>query len=163
MSEFVPLNVQGARHVINRLGEIRQTHKADGTELQEPRLREPSVHPGTGYRTVNFRNDGKTVQHSVHRLVASTFIPNPEGFRLVRFHDDDPGNCRVDNLYWADAPAYAPRLSRRKLSDEQVEEIRLRLRDGDPQMVIAKDYGVDNTLISHIKAGRKRSCSPSEL
>lgn len=41
----------------------------------------------------------------------------------------------------------------RKLSDDQVREIRRRLANGDTQKAIAADYGVDKGTISNIKRG----------
>lgn len=45
-------------------------------------------------------------------------------------------------------------LGTRKLSDEQVREIRRRLNAGERQYAIARDYGVDKGTISNIKQGR---------
>lgn len=36
----------------------------------------------------------------VHRLVAMTFLPNPNNLAFVCHKDDDPSNNRVDNLFW---------------------------------------------------------------
>jgi len=45
--------------------------------------------------------DGK--QHSVHRLVASHFIPNPYGYEQVNHIDGDKQNNHVSNLEWCTA------------------------------------------------------------
>jgi hypothetical protein len=37
---------------------------------------------------------------SVHRLIALTFLPNPNRHRNVRHKDDNPANNHVDNLEW---------------------------------------------------------------
>lgn len=36
----------------------------------------------------------------VHRLVAERFVPNPEGYPLVRHLDGDPANNDYRNLAW---------------------------------------------------------------
>lgn len=56
---------------------------------------------GDGYLYVTMRNNGKYVRRSVHRLVALTFIPNPEEKRTVNHKDKCRSNNHVDNLEWA--------------------------------------------------------------
>jgi hypothetical protein len=50
-----------------------------------------------------FDRKGKGHKLLVHRLVAETFIPNPEGHPIVRHLDDDPSNNEVTNLAWGTA------------------------------------------------------------
>lgn len=45
-------------------------------------------------------HDGSKVKESVHRLVAKTFIPNPDHYPVVRHLDDEPSNNDVENLAW---------------------------------------------------------------
>jgi hypothetical protein len=52
--------------------------------------------------------------------------------------------------------SYAPNL-RRKLSPEQIAEIRLKLNEGQKHGELAQQYSVDRTTISHIKAGKRPS------
>lgn len=37
---------------------------------------------------------------SIHRLVATVFIPNPNNLPIVNHKDENPGNNRADNLEW---------------------------------------------------------------
>lgn len=45
----------------------------------------------------------KGKDYSIHRLVAETFLPNPEGLRYVDHIDRNPHNNEVDNLRWVTA------------------------------------------------------------
>ena len=53
-----------------------------------------------GYYRVELNKDGKSTSFLVHRLVASTFIPNPENKREVNHIDGNPSNNHLDNLEW---------------------------------------------------------------
>lgn len=55
---------------------------------------------GLFYDAVALSKDGKTVWHSVHRLVAEAFIPNPDNLPEVNHIDKNPMNNRADNLEW---------------------------------------------------------------
>lgn len=73
-----------------------------------------------GYLTVGI--NGK--QYRVHRLIAQTFIPNPENKPSVNHIDGVKSNNRVDNLEWATNSenmkhAYATGLMECKLTDKQ--------------------------------------------
>lgn len=56
-----------------------------------------------GYETVNLSKNGKEKTHSVHKLVASHFIDNPESKKYVNHIDYNKLNNRVDNLEWVSA------------------------------------------------------------
>lgn len=53
-----------------------------------------------GYLRVCLRQNGHAKMCSVHRLVASAFIPNPEGKREVNHLNCDRHDNRVENLEW---------------------------------------------------------------
>ena len=53
-----------------------------------------------GYLRVNLVKDGRSKQHSVHRLVAKAFIPNPQNLETVNHKDEDKTNNAVSNLEW---------------------------------------------------------------
>ena len=54
----------------------------------------------SGYLAIKFTINGKRTSHLVHRLVAETFIPNPENKSEVNHIDGNKHNNRVDNLEW---------------------------------------------------------------
>lgn len=53
-----------------------------------------------GYLSVNFTVDGVVKNVRVHRLVASAFIDNPNGFNEVNHIDENKENNCCDNLEW---------------------------------------------------------------
>lgn len=53
-----------------------------------------------GYRTVILRDSGRSKMYKVHRLVALTFIENPDGFPQINHRDENKANNKVDNLEW---------------------------------------------------------------
>ena len=53
-----------------------------------------------GYEAVHLRKDGKSHNRYIHKLVAETFIPNPDNKPEVNHEDGVKTNNRVDNLSW---------------------------------------------------------------
>lgn len=53
-----------------------------------------------GYKCVRLHKEGKGKTHSVHRLVAQAFIPNPRNLPQVNHLDENKENNSVDNLEW---------------------------------------------------------------
>lgn len=53
-----------------------------------------------GYKFISLRKDGQYFQRYVHRLVAQTFISNPENKPEVNHKDGNKTNNCVDNLEW---------------------------------------------------------------
>lgn len=53
-----------------------------------------------GYCKVNLYKDRKLKRVSIHRLVASTFIPNPENKPQINHIDGNKQNNSADNLEW---------------------------------------------------------------
>lgn len=74
---------------------VRNGYKAvkKGKELTPLNLRK-------GYYGVRLSKEGHAKTERVHRLVALTFLPNPEGLPCVNHKDENPKNNCVDNLEW---------------------------------------------------------------
>lgn len=55
---------------------------------------------GVGYPMVNLKSNGKQKLYYIHRLVAMTFIPNPDNKREVNHINGNKRDCRAENLEW---------------------------------------------------------------
>ena len=92
-------------YLISENGDVWTCWKqtSDGNKFQyeidyaSPKLMRVSNH--RGYNRVNL----KRKSYLVHRLVAETFIPNPNNFPQVNHIDKDKTNNNVTNLEWCDS------------------------------------------------------------
>lgn len=53
-----------------------------------------------GYYTVVFGINGTRKAYAVHRIIAETFLPNPNNLPVVNHKDEDKTNNAVSNLEW---------------------------------------------------------------
>lgn len=57
---------------------------------------------GSMYLSVTLSKDGIRKSYTVHRLIAETFIPNPNNFPQVNHKDENKLNNKIENLEWCD-------------------------------------------------------------
>ena len=82
------------KYLINENGVIisYRTHKPMKTFIDKK-----------GYEKIDFKINGKRIRSLlVHRLVALTFIPNPNNLPQVNHKDENKQNNNVNNLEWCD-------------------------------------------------------------
>lgn len=53
-----------------------------------------------GYKRIGLSQNGKVKFYTIHKLVAETFIPNPENLPCVNHKDGNKENNNVNNLEW---------------------------------------------------------------
>ena len=113
-----------------------------------------------GYLYVHLRKDGRNTQKLVHRLVADAFIANEYDKPQVNHIDGNKRNNSVENLEWSTPSEnqlhayrvlnrvrktdHSPRPTKRKLTKEQVMEIR---SSHESQSSLARKYGVGQHTI----------------
>ncbi len=109
----------------------------------------------SGYRRVMF----KKKRYFVHRLVAETYIPNPDKLPQVNHKDGNKLNNHVNNLEWCDGcenqqhryyvleKDLGSKNSNSKLTEEDVKLIRERPFSGRE---MARMFGVSQTLVRRV-------------
>lgn len=75
----------------DRVDKMGRTWKGKVLKLQQG---------NNGYICVGLSKNGKTKTFSVHRLVATMFIPNPENYPMVNHRDECKTNNCLENLEW---------------------------------------------------------------
>lgn len=88
---------------ISNIGNIRSlTRKVktfNGFRTSKGQILKPQK-TNTGYYSIDLRLNQKHNYFSVHRLVAETFIPNPNNLPIINHKDSNPLNNNVNNLEW---------------------------------------------------------------
>lgn len=120
-----------------------------------------------GYGCTNFRffENGKVEYICLlhHRIVAETFVLNPDNKPYVIHLDGDKSNNKVENLAWAThAERYQHQFDlglfkKPKLSIKDVLKIKKKLKKEMPKAHIATKYGVSHTQINRISSGENWS------
>lgn len=91
MEEIWKTIAEAPNYEVSNLGNIRNI------KLNKPMK---PFYNNSGYCQVVLRNDNKNLYRLVHRLVAITFLDNPNGYAEVNHKDFNKSNNTVDNLEW---------------------------------------------------------------
>lgn len=132
------------------------------------KLRQISVNLNAEYPQLEAHLEGKRKTAKLHRLLAETFIPNPDNLPQVNHKDGDKFNHSLENLEWVSASenvrhSYQIGLAsnrgnkhpRRILDEEQVASIKILIELCNPSnMELAETFGVHHSTISKIRSGK---------
>lgn len=118
----------------------------------------------SGYLKVSLIANGKSKNVMIHRMVAVTFIPNPEHKEQVNHKDGDKTNNRVDNLEWVTRSenmqhayrelgldAKGRKKTAKKLTREQILDI---YHSSETGQALAAKYNISDTMVYAIKNGK---------
>lgn len=122
-----------------------------------------------GYYQCLLRKDGGRKNFVLHRLVALTFIPNPENLPVVNHLDGNKLNCAKNNLEWATVKRncnhaietgihnpFGENNNNHTISNANVLEIKRLLSLGESSRKISSTLNISRSAIQHIKKGRCR-------
>lgn len=81
-------------YTISTDGEIRKVHGRRAPMIMTPKLDKD------GYYELGIRKNEQKYYKRVHRLVAETYLENPDNLPIVNHKDGNRTNNNVDNLEW---------------------------------------------------------------
>ena len=167
------LAIQGyeGRYAVSNLGNVMSM---DFCRTGLPGILKPNM--GRGYFGVLLYDaEGNAKRFTIHSLVAASFIgPRPHGMQINHKNgvktDNNSENLEYctqsQNMKHAHATGLqsnvGERHSRSKLTNADVISIRQRVKNGETQTAIAKEYGMDQSAISNVVRGRNWSHIPFE-
>lgn len=149
------------RPVVGYEGLYEVSPDASIRHIPTARIKVPSI-AGKGYLYVHFWKGNKRKAERLHRVVATAWVPNPNGLLEVNHKDGDKLNCIADNLEWSTRGAnlsHARQTGLRvgagksgKLTAEQARAIR---ESSQPVDIVAAEYGVSRSTVKSIRDGQR--------
>ena len=152
--EKIPSNIN---YEINKVGNIRNCKTLRPIKCRINKK---------GYYVVTVRENNNTKIRRVHRLIAETFIPNPENKPQVNHLDGNKLNNGINNLEWATCIEnithaisnglynnFGERNGNSKLKKEEIPCIKELIKNGKNIQDIAITYNVSRSAINMIKQG----------
>ncbi|GAB3907020.1 hypothetical protein GCM10028803_40350 [Larkinella knui] len=166
--KWVPINFEGVenppRYEVSNFGRLKsfQNDTKDGTLINGSIIQ--------GYRSLNIRTGGKTINRYFHKLIAELFLTreNPDQTFVIHL-DHDKKNNHFQNLKWVTKEEMIehnrtspnilnremPRRTRNyKLTESKVKMIKKLLKNEKNRLkMIAKQFGITHTQLNRIRSG----------
>ena len=98
--EFRDVKGYEGLYQVSNIGRVKSLGNGNSTCPYFLKERILSTTKRRNYLAVTLSKQGKRKMYSLHRLVAETFIPNPNNYPCVNHLDENKQNNSVDNLEW---------------------------------------------------------------
>lgn len=174
--KWVPIVFEGIenppRYDVSNYGRLRSFQSTTRSKKVEDSTSSTIIKGSViqGYRSLNIRSDGKTLNRYVHKLVAEYFLESEQPDQTFVIHlDHDKLNNFYQNLRWVTKEEMIehnrnnPNLKNRpvvrqtsnyKLTESKVRIIKKLLKNDKNRLkMIAKQFGITHTQLNRIRSG----------
>ena len=142
---------------INNFGKIKSAYKK-GNNCNNKILKVSYTY--NGYERVGLSKNNKTKKYLVHRLVAETFIPNPNNYPCINHKDENKQNNNINNLEWCTRSYNINYGNRNNNLNKEVWQYDLKgnfIKKWKSTMEIQRSLGYKNQSISSACRGKSRT------
>jgi hypothetical protein len=166
--KWMPIKFEGLenppRYEVSNYGRLKsfQNDTKDGSFINGSVIQ--------GYRSLNIRTGGKTINRYFHKLIAELFLQRDKPEQTYVIHlDHDKKNNHFQNLKWVTKEEMIehnrsspnilnreiPRRTRNyKLTESKVKMIKKLLKNEKNRLkMIAKQFGITHTQLNRIRSG----------
>lgn len=151
-------------YMISSMGRVVSLPKQTGAHFRLWRQLMSQKLTSCGYLSVSFKDGLRRKYPTVHCLVAKAFIENPSGKKFVNHINGNKQDNRVENLEWVTGQENMDHAVETGLLNVKGEmnpaakltkdHVLMIVKSKKAVAVLAKDLGVCNATIYHIRAGR---------
>lgn len=163
-----PLKDYEGLYEISNMGNFKSLPKKGSSKILLMKSRHVDI--STGYIAIQLHKNNKMLTKRIHRLVASTFIPNPNNYPVVNHIDGNKKNNQVDNLEWCtysenslhainsglSKPIWGEKHPQAKLSNKDLDKIKELFSEGRTNKEIAQLFNIGAPHISKIRNNKRR-------
>ena len=166
--EWKDIKSTNGEYSVSNFGRVRSNERtimrSNGRKYKVTETILKDIVDSEGYHRVNL---GRFYMAKIHREVAKAFIENPLNLKEVNHKNGDKSDNSVENLEWIThgdnirhAFENAFVIRKRKLSDEQIHEIRRRYKPRcrkNGARAMAREFGLKRVYMWEVASGKVKT------